>query len=69
MLIILLLLGSAFLITAGLAILFLQMALAVIEFACTAVLATIILITPRPSIGIPMAVLLTWGVIWLATGK
>lgn len=69
MLIVLLLLGSAFLIAAALAILFLRMALDVLEFVCTAVLATLILIFRRPAIGIPLAVLLAWGVIWLTTGK
>jgi len=68
-LVLLLLAGSLLLIAAALAILFLRMALDVLEFVCTAVLATVILIFRRPSIGIPLAVLLTWGVIWIATGK
>ena len=69
MFIVLLLLGSAFLVAAALAIFFLRMALDVLEFACTAALATVILIFRRPSIGIPLAVLLAWGVIWLTTAK
>jgi hypothetical protein len=48
MLIVLLLLGSAFLIAAALAVLFLRMALDVLEFVCTAVLASLILIFRRP---------------------